>query len=154
LSEAELQAAVAVFAKDEGVWDAEMEIHPGPNTEPIKMKGISTNRRMADGRWLIVDFKADSGFEGHGVYGWDASKRMYTSVWVDSMGTSFAHGEGTWDADARTMTFTTRATNRDQEIRYREVTETRPDGSQIYRNLMPTPDGGDYEMLRILYRRR
>ncbi len=40
----------------------------------MRQKGVSTNRRIGDGRWLIVDYRAEGGFEGHGVYGYDAAK--------------------------------------------------------------------------------
>ena len=89
-----IAAATAVFAKDEGTWDAEMEIRPGPGAEPLRQKGVSTNKRIGGGRWLVVDFRAETGFEGHGIYGWDASTEKYTGVWVDSMQTAISRAEG------------------------------------------------------------
>ena len=41
-----------------------------------------------------------------------------------------------------------------QKIRYREETQTQPDGSLVYRNLVPASDGGEFEMIRTTYRRR
>ena len=146
--------ATAVFEKDVGVWDAESEIHPGPGAAPVRQVGVSTNRRIGGGRWLVVDYRTEGGFEGHGVYGWDAAKGKYTGVWVDSMQTSIARSEGTWDPAMRTMTYVTETTIGDRTVTYREVTETREDGTQLYRNLMPTPDGGEFEMIRIVYKRR
>lgn len=150
----EIEAATAVFEKDVGVWDAEVTIRPGPGAPPIPQKGTSTNRRIGGGRWLIVDYRADGGFEGHGIYGWDASARRYTGVWVDSMQTSITRSVGTWDAEARRMTFEAETTHGDRVIRYREITETLPDGRQLYRNLIVMPDGSDFEMIRTLYTRR
>ncbi len=144
----------AVFAKDEGVWDAEVEIRPGPGAPVVRQKGVSTNRRIGGGRWLIVDYRAESGFEGHGVYGYDAAKGKYTAAWVDSMQACIARSEGDWDPATRTMTFVTEATHGGRTIRYREITQTLPDGTQVYRNLVPTPDGGEFEMIRSVYRRR
>jgi len=149
-----IAAAMAVFAKDEGVWDADMEIRPAPGAAPIRQKGVSTNKRIAGGRWLVVDFRADSGFEGHGIYGWDSSTERYTGVWVDSMQTAISRAEGTWNPTTKTMTFHVEVTHGGQKVRYREETQTQPDGSLIYRNLVPTGDGGDFEMIRTTYRRR
>jgi hypothetical protein len=149
-----IAAATAVFAKDEGVWDAEMEIRPAPGAEPQKQKGISTNKRIGGGRWLVVDYRADSGFEGHGIYGWDAATGKYTGVWVDSMQTAISRAEGSWDPATKTMTFHVEVTHGGQKVRYREETQTQPDGSLVYRNLVPTPDGVEFEMIRSTYRKR
>jgi hypothetical protein len=143
-----------VFEKDVGLWDAEVEIHPGPGAPSLKMKAVSENRRIAGGRWLIVDYKADTGFEGHGVYGWDDARGIYVGTWVDSMQTAIARSEGSWDPATRTMSFVTEISHQGRVLRYREVTQTIEDGVQVYRNLVPATDGGEFEMIRATYRRR
>jgi hypothetical protein len=145
--------AIAVFAKDLGDWDAEVEVRPGPGAPPLAQRGVSTNR-LVGGKWLVIDYRADSGFEGHGIYGWDASKGKYTGAWVDTMQTCIARSEGTWDPATRTMTYLTEATHGGGTIRYRELTQTVEDGVLLYRNLVPMPDGGEFEMIRTVYRRR
>ena len=52
------------------------------------------------------------------------------------------------------MTYVTETTLGERTVRYREIIETRADGTQLYRNLVPTPDGSELEMIRIVYRRR
>jgi hypothetical protein len=151
--EQKVAAATAVFQKDVGVWDAEIEIRPAPGAAPIAQKGVSTNRLIAGGRWLVVEYRTESGFEGHGVHGWDGATERYTGVWVDSMQGGIARSEGTWDAAARTMTFVTEVTQGDKSFCYREITQTLEDGTQVYRNLVPSP-GGEFEMIRAVYRRR
>lgn len=151
--EDQVKAATALFQKDVGVWNVELEIRPGPDAAPIRQKGISTNRTIAEGRWLIVDHRTEGGFEGHGVYGWDPGTGKYTGTWVDSMQTRIAHSEGTWDAETRTMTFVTETSHQGRTIRYREITQTLDDGSRVYRHLVPTPDGGEFEMIHATYRK-
>jgi hypothetical protein len=143
-----------IFEKDVGTWDVELTITPAPGAQPIVQKGVSQNRRVGGGRWLVTDLRVDSGFEGHGVYGWDAALGKYVGVWVDSMLGSIARSTGTWDAAARTMTLVTEATSQGRVVRYREITQLRDDGTQLYSNLMPLPDGGEFEMLRAIHRRR
>ncbi len=152
--DAEIAAAAAVFAKDEGVWDTDSEIRFAPDAPVAKQKGVYTNRRIAGGRWLIVDYAADSGFQGHGVYGWDAARKTYIGTWVDSMMGTIARSEGTWDAATRTMTWNTEAAIGDRTIRYREIVQTRPDGTNLYQTLMPGLDGASFEMIRIVSTRR
>ncbi len=152
--EEKIAEMTAVFAKDEGIWDAETEVRPAPGAAPVRSKGVSTNRRIGGGKWLVVDYRSDSGFEGHGIYGWDAGAGKYTGVWIDSMQTAISHAEGSWDPARKTMTFHVKVAHGDQTICYREEVESRPDGSRLYRNIVPTPDGGEFEMIRTTYRKR
>ena len=146
--------ATKVFEKDVGVWNVEMEIRPVPGASPVQLKAVATNRRIGGGRWLIVDHRAESGFEGHGIYGWDPSTGKYTGAWVDSTQTCITRSEGTWDAAARTMTFVTTGTHGDKPLGYREITESMADGTRVYRNMVPMPNGGEFEMIRAVYRRK
>jgi hypothetical protein len=52
------------------------------------------------------------------------------------------------------MTYVTEADRGGSTFRYREITQAQDDGSLLYRNLMPAPGGGEFEMVRIVYRRR
>ena len=70
------------------------------------------------------------------------------------MQTAISRAEGTWNPATKTMTFNVEVTHGGQKVRYREETQTQPDGSQVYRNFVPTPDGGEFEMIRTTYRRR
>lgn len=153
-AERAIAEANAVYDKDVGTWDAEMEIRPGPDAPVIHQRGVSHNRRIAGGRWLVIDYRADSGFEGHGVYGWDPARSCYVGIWVDSMSSVVARSTGTWDAASRTMTYRTEAEHGGRTIHYREITQEQADGSLLYRNLVPAPEGGEFEMIRSIYRRR
>ncbi len=149
----ETAEANAILAEDAGVWDAETEIRTGPGETPMRQKAVSTNR-LVGGRWLTLDYKADSGFEGHGVYGWDAAKRKYTGIWVDSMQTAIAHGEGTWNPTKRIATYEFTTTHGDKTVRYRETIERPDKDTRVYRNLVPGPDGTEFEMIHVAYKRR
>lgn len=145
--------AIAVLAKDVGTWDTELEIHPGPGADPDYTTGVTTNR-LVGGRWLVTDHVTTSGFEGHGIYGWDPVLGRYVGAWVDSMGGGIARGEGTWDAATRTMTYEVAVDYQGTTVRYREITQTIDGDTQLYRNLVPTPAGAEFEAIRATYRRR
>lgn len=145
--------ATAVFEKDVGVWDTDLEIQPAPGAPMIRHKGTMSARRIGGGRWLVADHRTEGGFEGHGVYGWDPATGKYTGVWVDSMGSGIARSLGDWDAVSRTMSFVTEVDHNGHVFRYREITETMADGSQVYHHLMPAPDGAEFEMIRCTYRK-
>jgi hypothetical protein len=146
----------AVFQKDVGTWDASIEIRMGPG-EPQRSSGVATSRLACGGTWLITDFINEStGFEGHGVYGWDPRKGSYVGTWVDPMRSFLAVGEGSWDAAAKVMTFRFEAelSPGAPPMRWREVTETRDPDTQVFRSFMPGPGGSELEVMTVTYRRR
>jgi hypothetical protein len=143
-----------VFLKDVGTWDAEVEVRMF-GAPPEKSRGVSVNRLLSNGLWLVCDFRNETtGFEGHGIYGWDAQKKKYIGTWVDSMRTFLAPMEGTWDAATRTMTFVVDHAGPRGPMRWRETTQTVDDDTQIYRLIMPGQDGGESEVMTVTYKRR
>jgi hypothetical protein len=87
-----------------GTWDATVEMMaPGAPAS----KGVEVNKALADGLWVVTEFKSDMGgkpFEGHGVWGYDPAKKKYVGTWVDSMTSGLTISEGTYDAATKTAT--------------------------------------------------
>jgi hypothetical protein len=118
-------------------------------------KGVSKSHLAYGGLWLITDFENETGFGGHGVYGFDVGKQKYTGVWVDPMRTSLTVMEGTYDAAMRTMTMKGETKKPDgSALAWREVTETVDPDTQIFRSFMAGPNGAEFEMMTVTYRRR
>jgi hypothetical protein len=142
-----------VLRKDVGTWDAEV-IARSPGAAPQPSKGSAENRLIAGGLWLVSDFKNETtGFEGHGVFGYDLLRRKYVGSWVDPMRSFLAPMEGTWDADKRTMTFFVDYPGASGPVRWRETTESVDDSTQVFRTFMPSPTG-EVEVMTVTYRRR
>jgi len=145
-----------VFKKDVGTWDATIAVSAGPGMPPMVSEGVTTSRLACGGLWLITEFtNRTTGFEGHGVYGFDPARRKYVGTWVDPMRTFMAVGEGTWDAATRTMTMWTEATGaQGKPMRWRETTATLDPDTQVWRSFMPAPGGGEVEVMSATYKRR
>lgn len=146
-------AALVVLAGDVGTWDTELEIRPYPGANAVRTAGTAVNR-LVGGRWLVSDQATNSGFEGHGVYGWDPSAGTFVSLWVDAMGGHIARGTGTWDARAGTMTYEVAVVYGGRTVSYTEITERHPDGTRTYRHVTPLPDGRTHVTIRGTYRPR
>ncbi len=147
--------AHAVLAADAGVWDTEVEVTPAPGAPPQRSRGVSENRMTCGGLWLVTDYRNESGFEGHGVYGWDPVRGKYVGTWVDVMRQFLVVGEGSWDPERRAMTFSWEAPGPGgKPMRWREVTEKPDDATRVFRSLFPTPSGAEFELMRINYRKR
>src|SRR5256885_14047874 len=132
-----------ILESDAGTWDVDVEVRPIPGAPPQKSRGISVNR-IVGGRWLVSDFKNEtSGFEGHGVYGWDATRGKYTGVWVDAMRSFLAVAEGDYDASSKTMTLAAEAQLPDRVLRWREGTERLHEATRGGRSVFVLPHGGE-----------
>lgn len=150
-----LSPEFALLQKDVGEWDAALTITPGPGAPTQASVGRLVGRLIAGGRWLITDFKNHTtGFEGHGIYGFNPASRRYVGTWVDDMRTNLHVGEGEWDAASRTMTFVWKATMPNgQPMAWKETSHLVSDTEQLFRVLFPLPDGGEFEMMHAIYRR-
>lgn len=143
-----------LLGKDVGEWDATITVTPGPGAAPQESTGRMVCRLISGGRWLLTDFKNHTtGFEGHGVYGYDAARKRYVGTWVDDMRTDLHVGEGQWDDTSQTLTYTWSATLPDgRAVTWKETSERVSENERVFRVLFPGP-GGEFEMMRAFYRR-
>src|SRR5260221_7140477 len=77
----------ALLKRDEGVWNATIQMAPEPGGEAEVSNGVETNVIGPGGLWLITDFKGQlmgKPFQGHGILGYDEAKKKFLRVWVDS----------------------------------------------------------------------
>ena len=151
----QLAPEFARLQKDVGDWDASITITPQPGAPPQSSTGRLSARLISGGRWLVTDFKNHTtGFEGHGIYGFNPGAKRYVGTWVDDMRTNLYVGEGDWDESASTMTYEWKAAMPDgRSMAWRETTKRVSADEQLFRVLFPLPDGGEFEMMRVVYRR-
>jgi hypothetical protein len=150
-----MSAEHEVFLKDVGTWDAEVEVRPGAGAPPQRSKGVAVNKLV--GTWLIVDFENDSGFKGHGIYGWDATKKQFAGTWIDAMRPFLSLMTGSWDAATQTMTFVGEGTMPDgKPMRWRETTTMTGPDTQVFRTFVGGmgEGGAELEVVTTHYTRR
>ena len=147
-------AEVDILEQDVGEWRAAVEVCPAPGAPVQKSEGTLSSRMC--GRWLVSDFKNDtSGFEGHGVTGWDSVEGRYVSTWVDPSRRGLVVMRGEWDEEQRTMIFVGEMARPDgSRLRWREVSERPDDDVRIFRSLVPGADGGEFEVMTVRYDRK
>ena len=98
MSHTELPPEFARLRKDVGEWNAEITVTPQPGAAPQASTGRLSGRLICGGRWLVTEFKNQTtGFEGHGIYGYNAASSRYVGTWVDSMQNHLWKYEGTVD---------------------------------------------------------
>lgn len=136
----------------EGTWDTVMKFG---DTES---KGTVVYKMEVGGLWLTSDFQgefAGEKFSGKGLDSYDAGKKKYVSVWVDSMITSPLVTEGTYDKDGKVLTMTGEGPGPDgKPMKLKMTTEHKDKNSMLFTMFGPGPDGKEAAMFSITYKRR
>jgi hypothetical protein len=111
------------------------------------------------GFWLLEDSRGQSEsmgpFLGHGILGYDTTKRKYVGVWVDSMESYMFPYEGTYDETAKTWTYTGMGksmSGKDLKIAMKTAIKDKDHYTLTMRH--PDESGKEMEALRIEYTRK
>jgi hypothetical protein len=70
-------------------------------------EGTNRIESVLGGLWTVTHFETtimNQPFKGIEIIGFDPLKKKFVSVWVDSMSTTLATMEGTYDAETKTLT--------------------------------------------------
>ena len=142
-----------VLKKTEGEWLALCKTSDGSES-----KGASVSKMECGGLWLATNFEGEFGgtkFQGKGLDSYDASKKKYVAIWVDSMTTSPMILEGTYDAKTKTMTMTGEGKMPDGTMaKHRLVTKYTDKDHHTFEMFMTLPDGKETSMMTIEYTRK
>lgn len=140
------------FKQAEGTWDAIIKAKGGES------KGTATFKVACNGLWLLESFKADFGgmpFEGYGATSYDATKKKYVGVWVDSMVTVPMLSEGTFNDSTKTLTMTGEMPMPGgKSVPVTMATIVKDADTKVFTLTGPGPEGKQMEMLQITYKRR
>lgn len=110
--------------KTNGTWEAEVSSWMAPDAPPMKSKSTNVQSSAMGGRYVIGKFTGTmmgQPFEGMSTMGYDNAKKMFTSTWMDNMGTGIVHMSGTYDEATKTLNLkghqTDPMTGKDTDIR-------------------------------------
>lgn len=146
-----------ILKKQAGVWDATVE-STMPDGKVDVSKGVETCTLLGDGLWVVTNFKgkfAGMDFEGHGINGYDTTKKKYVGTWVDSMTTNLSTMEETYDPATKTMSgWMDMPGPSGQIIKSKLTSQWKDDNTRVFTMSMPGPDGKDLTMMKISYKRR
>jgi hypothetical protein len=144
------------IAKFEGTWKAVVKMWETPGSEPQVSEGVSVNKLIFGGRYLIQNFKSsfmDQPFEGMGLLAYDNIMKKFVGTWIDSMSTQVSISEGKLSKDGKTLentnTFSDCQLGTQKKTRDVMVMES-PDKfvSKMYDK---TKDGKEFLMMEITY---
>lgn len=138
-----------LLKKMEGTWDATMKIMGGES------KGTMVYKMDLGGLWLTSTFDGEFGglkFSGRGFDTFDAAKKKYVGVWVDSMSTAPMTMEGAFDKEKNELTMNGQGPGMDgKTTKYKTVTHFKDNDNVVFDMYM----GDDKEpSFTITYKRK
>jgi hypothetical protein len=90
-----------------GEWDCEVTEYPMfPGMKETVSKGKAEFEAKFGGRFIEQEFESEFNgmkYEGIGLLGYDNSKKVYFSTWMDNMSTQLMHAEGTMDEKTHSL---------------------------------------------------
>jgi hypothetical protein len=114
----------------EGTWESTMKFGG------MESKGTVTYKMELGGLWLAGSMKSEmfgQKFSGKSLDSYDAEKKKFVSVWVDSMSTAPVVMEGTYDKEKKTMSITKMLDADTQEFTMYAGDEKEPSFTILYK---------------------
>lgn len=96
-----------MMASAAGDWDFVSKMWMDPSAPPMETTGSATMKVTMNGLFLTEDVKAQMmGMDwiGHGVFGYDNTKKKHIGIWYDSMGSMIMNFEGDCDGQCKVVT--------------------------------------------------
>jgi hypothetical protein len=142
-----------------GTYQAKVKLFVDPKAPPVESTGIMTRVMILDGNFLQETFKGTffgKDFTGIGMYGYDAIKKKYLSVWFDNMSTSTTMMHGTFDPEKKAFTFIGEDIGPSgQKAKSRDVLKIINADEQIF-EMYRRPEGSaaEIKVMEIVYMRK
>lgn len=145
-----------ILNRDEGNWNAVVKVWMAPGAPPMEMSGTESNSWVCNNLWMTSKFDMpDGSFSGRGLSGWDAHKKQYVSVWVDSSSMFLTNMVGTYDEAKQTITYKGEAPDQmtGKMNKIRATLEHKDANTRRYTNYSTGADGKETKGLEITYTR-
>ena len=97
-----------MLAESAGDWTEQITMWMDPSAPPTTTTTTTKSEMIMGGRYLVSKTSGEMmgmPFEGMSIMGYDNAKKVYTSTWVDNMGTGVIYMEGPWDEASKSVNF-------------------------------------------------
>lgn len=144
-----------------GTWNGEVTMWHVPDAPPEVSNATTTNKMILGGRYQQSTSTGNmmgQPFEGISTVAYDNAAKMFTSTWIDNMGTGMMVLTGPWNEATKTMMLSGKmidpSAGNAKEMQIRETFQIIDDKNQLMEMFGPGPDGKEYKMLSIKYTRK
>lgn len=100
--------------KTNGTWEGDVSSWMAPDAPPSTSKAVNVQSSVLGGRYVTGKFSGSmmgQPFNGMSLMGYDNSKKVFTSTWVDDMGTGIVLMTGTYNEATKTLSLKGQQTN-------------------------------------------
>ena len=141
------------LASTDGSWTVETESWMEEGQPSVKSTGSMENKMILGGRYQQQMYKGEmmgQPFEVIGLLGYDNSKKMFVSTWLDNMGTGIMVMEGKMDDATKTINFSGSMTDATtgKDCKMREVVQF-PDEKTQHFEMYATTDGKEMKVMEM-----
>ena len=136
-----------MLAKSNGTWSGQVTMWMAPDAPPSTSTMTMVNKMVMDGRYQVSEAKGNMmgmPFNGMSTTGYDNSKKVFMSTWIDNFGTGILKMEGPWDEATKTTTLTGKMIDPStgRECDFKEVYKIIDDNNQLMEMYGPDPKTG------------
>ncbi len=143
-----------LLAKSSGMWTEEVTIWMAPGAPPQKMNATSSYRMLMGGRYQQGNMRGSFDgmpFEGLSVVGYDNSKKVFESTWIDNMGTGIMKLEGVYNEEKKSMEMKGKMVDpmSGKEINVRQTIKFVDDKNQLWEMYQTPANGKEFKSMEI-----
>jgi hypothetical protein len=147
-----------MLSKWDGTWTEEITMWMAPGAPAQKSTATAVNRMILGGRYQesrVTGSFEGMPFEGISIVGYDNSKKIFQSSWIDNMGTGVLFMEGPMDASGKSITMTGKGLDpmTGKDVRMRQVLTMIDDNNQRM-DMYSFKDGKEFKMMEIMMKRK
>jgi len=150
-----------MMASWNGKWNAAVSSWQSPESAPEISKAINTNSMLLGGRYqqgIHTGNMMGQPFEGRSMLAYDNAKKIFTTTWIDNMGTGLMILHGPWDEATKSITFTGKsvdpAAGNGKEVDMKQMFKVVDDKNHLMEMYGKGPDGKEFKMMEIKYSRQ
>ena len=133
-----------------------------PDMPPMESKASIKREWAMDGRFVIEHVTGDPAmeggpaFKGMGIVGYNNWDKKFESVWVENMATHMSSATGSFDAAAKTLTFTGDMIDpmSGKKIKQTSVVDLSNPDREVMTGTIPGPDGKPFKNFEGVFERK
>ncbi len=143
-----------------GKWEGQVTMWHAPGAPPEVSKSTTVNKMIMGGRYQQ---SAHTGnmmgmpFEGLSTMGYDNAKKVFTSTWIDNMGTGTMIMEGPWDDATKTLSLAGKVVDPSAgtaaEVNVRETYKVIDENTHVM-EMYGMKDGKEFKNMEIKFVRK
>ncbi len=149
------------MASWDGSWNGDVTMWQVPDAPPQTSKSTTVNKTILGGRYqesVHTGNMMGMSFEGRSMMGYDNAKKVFTSTWIDNMGTGMMIMEGPWDEATKTITLKGKmidpSAGNATELDVRETYKIIDDKNHVMEMFCNGKDGKEFKTMEIKFTRK